>query len=263
MAVSGKHYHRDAKTPGPRMDPPPERDLELPDHSVPVEWLVDFDQSEEARALARITADVELLTELGLAGFAGPGYEKFADILARYGLAVIGSWCRKGKIYTKCADKGYGIPHQGVIPYEDAFELSLETVGKGLSSYRETVLLRHRWDPTRGASIKTYFIGHNLLIFPNIYKRWRREEQRRPLVVDEGELLIERTASGGDDPERCILRDEAVTEALAAVDPKVRPILRYKAQGYPLEEIARRCDLPLSTVKSRLYHLNRKDRGIA
>jgi hypothetical protein len=51
-----------------------------------------------------------------------------------------------------------------------AEELSGETVAKALHYFRENVLMRQRWNASKGASIKTYFIGQSLFQFANVYR---------------------------------------------------------------------------------------------
>jgi hypothetical protein len=41
-------------------------------------------------------------------------------------------------------------------------------------------LLANRWDPKKGASIKTFFIGQCLIRFVNVYNRWRDNDRRNP-----------------------------------------------------------------------------------
>jgi len=239
------------------MEQRPQRDIQPPRRlAVDLDSLIEFDQADSGRQLARLTADVELLTELALNGFEGPSYQRFADILARYGIGVLASWCRTGKIFGKCAEKGSGLTRRD-IPADDAEELALETVACALVSYRKKILMGGRWDPRRGASIKTYFIGHCLLTFPNIYRAWLREEQRRPPV------MAAPPDSALPGPEQTFHERLAVEEFYLGVgDPTLRRVLMDVAAGYSMEDIAYRCGLTVAAVKSRLYHY-RKDRGVA
>ncbi len=61
---------------------------------------------------------------------------------------------------------------------EDAESLADETVVLALIAFRDKVLVPDKWDPAKGASLRTFFVGQCLLQFSNVYKRWRREELR-------------------------------------------------------------------------------------
>lgn len=67
------------------------------------------------------------------------------------------------------------VPRHALYDPENADELANETVAVALNKFRDTNLRRHRWDSTRGATIKTYFIGQCLIRFPNIYRSWLAE----------------------------------------------------------------------------------------
>lgn len=169
------------------MAPPPERNQAGPGPlqpligHVPEHWLHGV-ANAEARGLAELTADRELLDRLMWEGYAGPDYERFADRLARYGYAVVNAWCLKGLIFSRCADKGWTLPRARITP-DDATELAAETVTIALVKFRETVLIPRKWDPAKGASLNTFFVGQCLLRFLNVYRRWHRET--RPLQLAE------------------------------------------------------------------------------
>lgn len=94
------------------MDEPPDpaagRDLQPKNGgSVPASWLNEFADSPEAQ----LVADYELLTEVMFESFNGPAWDKMAERLVAYGLVVMKSWLRRGVIFTRCAEKGWGIRH--------------------------------------------------------------------------------------------------------------------------------------------------------
>ena len=61
---------------------------------------------------------------------------------------------------------------------EEAESLADETIVLALTAFRDKVLVPGKWDPAKGASLRTFFVGQCLLQFSNVYKRWRREELR-------------------------------------------------------------------------------------
>ena len=62
---------------------------------------VDDEQARlAAESLERRQADLELRNDLALADFRGPGWDRSAWELARYGYAVMMAWLKTGKIST-------------------------------------------------------------------------------------------------------------------------------------------------------------------
>ncbi len=47
-----------------------------------------------------------------------------------------------------------------------------EVVTVALAPFRDEVLLPGLWDPAKGASLTTYFVGQCILRFPNVYRSW-------------------------------------------------------------------------------------------
>lgn len=251
------------------MAPPPERKRAGPGMlqplvgHVPEQWVHGVAEAE-AHRLAELTADRDLVDRLMWAGYAGRDYERFADRLARYGYAVIHAWCLKGLIFSRCADKGWTLPRARITP-DDAAELAAETVAIALVKFRETVLIPRKWDPAKGASLNTFFVGQCLLRFLNVYRCWHRETRPLHLAEDsDTDRSFERSDTDlSVDPEhRGLLRVEA-RDALHAIEDELdRAIAVFKAEGRTNAEIAELCQVSLSVVKTRYHRLQqRKDRG--
>jgi hypothetical protein len=123
------------------------------------------------------------------------------------------AWLRQGAIIGKCRERGAGLPEPplGALSRPDvAGELAAETVAKALNTFRNTVLIPGRWNPARGASLKTFFIGQCLIRFPNIYRAWLKTEVHHDLLVDEL-AIFDRPPSGGpptDPAQLAVIRQE-------------------------------------------------------
>lgn len=138
--------------------------------------------------LARLEADKELVLRLGLLGFAGREWDAFVRVLAEYGIQVFRSWLRTGKVFAECRHSG---PRRRFRDADEIAEISGEIVAEAIAGFRNDVLIPSTWDPTKGASLRTYFIGNCKLRFANVYRRWVAEAQRVPLDVDEGKIRAE------------------------------------------------------------------------
>src|SRR5829696_6136984 len=138
-----------------------------PEKVVPIDWPDDPRLAEQAARIDRLAADFDLVTTFGLQGFEGADWDIFEEELAKYGLAVIGGWTRRGVIFGKYFERGFGGLPEPFRDFRDdeVDELALETVGKGLYHFQRDVLRRQRWDYRKGASLRTYFIGQCLSRF--------------------------------------------------------------------------------------------------
>jgi DNA-directed RNA polymerase specialized sigma24 family protein len=147
--------------------------LKLPTHGLEA-----FEQSRAAEHLARLEADAELAAQLMLSQYQGRGWDMFAQALAEYGVQVIGAWVggRERLIFAKCAAKGIGALVPVDYDKDDARGLANETVVRAIAAFREKVLVPGRWRPAKGASLKTFFVGQCLFQFPNVYRKWQREQ---------------------------------------------------------------------------------------
>jgi DNA-directed RNA polymerase specialized sigma24 family protein len=208
--------------------------------------------TKEAERLERLAADIELIDRLMWAGYQGPEWERFRTELARYGIVVLASWIKSGRIFVQCAQRGVrGLRRRpGLV--DDALELAGETNASALSYFRAKVLVPRVWNPTRGASISTFFVGACVLHFPNVYRRWLREagdEQlhptdRDPALVLEDDSLYAR-------PDRQVELVNTVDNAVR--DPMLREIFVLEAKGYTKDEIAAKLDTTAKAVESKLY----------
>lgn len=126
------------------------------------------------RAVERLRGDIELKLALELAGYSGPKWERFRDTLAAYGWAVIRRWCLDGRIFMECRNAGFGGLSRPprTIGRGDADDLATETIAEALNYFRNEVLTKNVWDPTRGASLSTFFVGACKRHFSNVYARW-------------------------------------------------------------------------------------------
>ncbi|WP_433169871.1 RNA polymerase sigma factor [Kribbella sp. CA-247076] len=199
------------------------------------------DDVEGAEQVDRLVADYNLVTMLAFQNFTGLDFEYFQDELAKYGIAVIGSWCRRGLIFHYCKQRGYGglqAPPAGSFDDPGLVEdLVLETVGESLVHFRDDVLVKGRWDYRRGASLRTFFIGQCLMRFPNIYRAWRAHDARPTTVLPVGES-VEFLDRPDPSPDQLVIDMVYGERLLEGMSPRDRKIFRLLADGLKQQEIA-------------------------
>jgi DNA-directed RNA polymerase specialized sigma24 family protein len=213
--------------------------------------------AREAEPLDRLSADVELIDRLMWAGYDGPEWKLFRTALAQYGVAVLYRWTLSGRIFVECERKGLGaLPRRKHHDRDDALGIAGETVARAFLFFRDRVLVKGVWDPARGASVRTYFVGACVLHFPNEYRRalgGERLGQHHSLAGEDDMAIWE-----GSYFSRPDARAELASDFRAIRDTKTREIVLLKADGYAEREIARMLGTSRKAVESRLYRLHQR-----
>jgi hypothetical protein len=223
------------------------------------------DPVERARVrnAQRRLADHALVKELAAADFTGPVFDVAVTEFASYGIAVLMAWMRTGQIFGKCMAKGR--PVSGSTSQwsrDDRLEIAVETTARALKYFLGEVLAPGKWDHSRGATLKTFFIGACLLQFPNEFDRWASEQRR--WGQPEGEQALEYAVVRGDpqwaDPTGdAAVRACTVQERLAEIpDRQTRQAAwLVKAYGASHAEAGEVVGLSADGVEGRLYRLRR------
>jgi hypothetical protein len=228
-------------------------------------WLLEEHLPEDER-LDRLNGDAELVAALRAHEFTGPDYDYVQDQLVRYGVAVLAGWMKRGSIGSMCAEKrlrGVPIEIERKFDYDTAHELAGESVARAVDPFREKVLLPGRWDPRRGAALKTFFVGQCLIQFVEVAKAWVRHEL--PTFEGAGELepeehLTNHLPAVEDD----VIRDRMAHSVLRGVTrPEARRALVMQALGYPVPGIARDLNMTVKAVERMLEYAKQAARRTA
>lgn len=218
--------------------------------------LSEFETSPEANNLARLEADQALLFSVSTEGFEGPAWREVARALAEYGFAVMRAWIRSGVVFQQLRRKGISgktltTPPDGISAH-DAAELAHDSVADGIIHFRDHVLKAGVWDPSRGASIATFFIGDCLLRFPNLYRTWRRHRQELEIAFPED------LSPRDSDPAIEVIGREGVVDLMTRLDERSRRIVLMRARGYSVREIAALTATTTKSVEGRLYRVRHR-----
>lgn len=223
--------------------------------SVPTHWLNEDEHRLEAESVDRITADYQWVQDLALAGFEGARWDFFANELAKYGMAVMGGWMFRGVIWQRCQQRGLGGLQPVGRPFtkDEVDDLTGETVAKALYHFRRDVLMKKKWDPARGASLRTYFVGQCLIRFANIYRRWLGQETRAGHSITAENPWKKVTTPLVDGPEGAALDRVLVRNAMDEVhDSRVRAAMILTSEGKTQAEIAIELEVSKKTVERAL-----------
>lgn len=228
-------------------------------------WLQNEHLSEEER-INRLAGDAELVAELRRAGFRGREWDFLAGVLARYGIAVIGGWMRRGVIGEKLAEKRVQAPTLPQHALNDSLirdEIAVMTVGDALRVFQTDILPNNKWQPNRGAALTSYFIGQCLFRYGNAVQQWQRDN--RPDVNGTGYAIStdphsldevvssQRDRASAADIEDDLVRDETARQAVSnASNPRAARALALEVLGYSDREIAEDLGITPKAVSSLL-----------
>lgn len=134
---------------------------------------------------------------------------------------------------------------------EEAQDLVQETTLKALNNEEKYVA-------------NANFKGWMLTIMRNIFINNYRRNARENTVIDSSEDCFHLNLSqdsGIGTPESCYAMQEIAT-ILAGFPPDFRKPFSMHVAGYKYEEISERLDMPLGTVKSRIFFTRKRLREI-
>lgn len=216
--------------------------------------------AREAESVDRLAADVELIGALMCVQYAGADWLKFREALARYGVAVLCKWILNGQIFRECAAKGFGaIKRRRRVDEDEALGIAGETVAHAIQFFREKVLIPAVWDPAKGASVRTYFVGACILHFPNIYRQVQGGERLEGRLVQDDDEGVPH-ANLAD--VRRFSRPDEVAELMRHYDrlpdEETKVMVRERAEGYTDAEIGERLKTTRKAVETRFYRLHRR-----
>jgi RNA polymerase sigma factor (sigma-70 family) len=246
-----------------RAEIPPDAEVQL----ARAEELAPFTETPAALHLARLEGDVALMMALTAEGFRGPTWERFATALVEYGHAVMMAWIRTRQITRRCREVGIGIPelHPEVeaAMQREAEDLASDTVGRAILHFQNRVLARGAWDPRKGASLKTYFVGNCKLQFANALRDWSRPITNSIKAKTRIAAEIDLRMHHHTDPEQQMIEldlEESVLLRLAGTDETNRCILQLRKEGYDVGEVAELLGTSYKAVESRLSRMRARGR---
>lgn len=224
----------------------------MPDRSLDawVSRLCEQVEEKEAPDLAAIHADSALFNAMATASFCGSLYDRFKLELSRYGVGVLEAWISTGYIFSLTDAQGWSLYPSGRerqdLRRESGVALSLAgiTVAVALKKFHSRALVGGQWHVDGGASLKTYFMGTVIGVFPNEFRRYRKEVDQAginqvSLSSVDARDLDDMTCRDMQNPsDVAIAKVDAVALLADIADPRLRAMVALQADGWTLEEIA-------------------------
>lgn len=189
-------------------------------------------------------------------GFTGAAWAELSTSLAHYAYGVIGAWIGEGTVFAHCRRKQIKVSRGRRFRPDDAEDLLAETVATSVVLFRD-VLAAGQWDPAKGASLSTYFIGHCLMQFSPIYRSWLRGARRDARL--RAALAAPSVPAYAPDPAVVFERGVGYAELLAQIDDALtREIVVLKSRGWTQPQIVAELGVTDGVIEGRLFRLRRK-----
>ncbi len=233
-----------SEAPGAKPPPPGAAERLQQDQWNPHAWAdtagggLTPEEKSQADAIDRRLGDRILIEKLRAAGFEGKEWQTAAEELARYGVDVLGSWVRNGTIYERCAHRRRFItrPPEGALDVAEARSLVNGTVAMALQHFREDVLIPGAWDPAKGASITTYFVGQCLMRFPDTYRPWLNQVRKFERGTDIAKVQLSQSINPVEEDVIISMTNHAALSVVRS--QKAKQAFVMTAMGYTQVHIA-------------------------
>jgi hypothetical protein len=221
------------------------------------------------RLLSRQEADLEAVERLRLAGFKGPVFEDFTADLYRYAWPVMLDGIRTGSIVriqtatphsTITADDRQ-LLHDSPSERED---LALASIGRAIPKFLKS-LKRGQWDPSKGRSLRSYFICACAHAFWEEYDLWsaqRRRHLRAVANLTKDDSIHGRLCDSTEEQEEYRQAIELLLSKAKRKSPELEATLRCMLGGMTACEAASKLGYSERAVEGRLYQFRKTAWGL-
>ncbi len=224
---------------------------------------------ESGRELAgRHAKDAEVVGILRTQGFTGPLFNRFAGRLMEYAWPVMLNWTATDEIFRQARLNRCPVPAGLIVPWtlDDRFEIVADSLLAGIEGFRNNALAGGRWDPAKGASLKTYYVRACIFAFRTVFATWSTERTA---------LRNRQTCTGLDDdpvtaipdqraPDPChtaVIHDEVDRMLPLVKTRELRAALAWRGAGCTQEEAAQLAGLTVKALEGRLARVRTKARA--
>lgn len=202
--------------------------------------------------------DDGVLRSLAAENFEGPTYEAFVEELVKFGLRVCRAWIANGRMHRESAASGRPIgPPPLFMTTIDHSDLAVDTVMEGSRLFRRVALVGRQWSPAHGASLRTYFLGACVQVYPTVYRQWYRQAAVWMPIELTDETVESRPETVVPSVDTQLWLSDALN-SLRESDTRGHAVLRLVASGYTHAEIASVMGCTAKAVERILSRVRRK-----
>lgn len=194
-------------------------------------------ENGEDPPLPSLEKDRQLYEELRRAEFRGPRYEVFAQELWTYGIRTLTAWMRTGSIAHHCHRYNVAFDasetERSILARTSEVReaLAVDSIAKAAPRFVERALHGGEWNPDKGASMFTFFVGGCVMAFGDVFKAWSRKRRREVAAMASGLLdasdfstMHPGQLSLFDDPAETVTSRDTLRRILSEATPEAAAI---------------------------------------
>lgn len=233
----------------------------------------------EAPPAPALERDRQLYAELLRAEFRGPRYDVFAEKLWTYGIRTLTAWMRAGTITGQCHRYNVAFDASEIElsilarSSETREALAVDSIAAAAPRFLQRSLIDGEWNPNKGASMFTYFVGGCVMAFGDVFKAWSRKRRREVELLSSGLLNSGDAAtrfpgqlSLFEDPAETVASRDTLRRILAEATPEAAAICTLMLRHPELNHRqigARLGGMTARAVEGQLHRLRRTAHGLA
>jgi DNA-directed RNA polymerase specialized sigma24 family protein len=180
----------------------------------------------------KLEADRALYERLQRSDFTGWEMDLLREDLWLYGWKCLRAWMKDGTIIAKCGERGIVVPARW--PEVETLtrrgdlrdEVAHDSVERAVRTFTEEYLPSGRWDPGKGATMRTYFIRTCMYAFRDAFKDWSYSYRRNLFASAEPLVGAELYAPYGSYEDTTVFQ-ETIQRILENAGPEARAICGY------------------------------------
>jgi DNA-directed RNA polymerase specialized sigma24 family protein len=221
--------------------------------------------------------DLERVADLARTGFTGPLYQQFADELYLYAYGRLRRKMRTGEIAGLTGKSATPLcmteDELSTLHRDDAVrdQLAVHTIAAAMHVFIKA-LKRGGYRPAahpgrdgRPTTLKSYFFGMCLIVFPREFDSWRAERQDRFLAAAARmppDLVQRALGQTAREPVPEALADlcDRVTGLINSSPPRVRAVMLLTLHEYSQSEIVDLLQVKIGDVENARFRFRQKAR---
>jgi hypothetical protein len=224
-------------------------------------------QDDERRRL--IDTDALIVERVRQAGKGSLEYIELSTTLLEVGVGTLTNLRKNNLLFPALRRHRIAVARPPESWPKDAARVIYLSVCGTVPNFMRRQVLEGGWDPTQGATLKTYFVTASLYGFAGEYRIYCREEvdgHHLEYCVDDVVLLADREQKYGsglpEDPESMAVDRDTLRRLLRPdTDPDLLTILVRTSQHFTQQEIANELGIGEEAVSSRIRRFRRSGRS--
>jgi DNA-directed RNA polymerase specialized sigma24 family protein len=225
--------------------------------------------SDDKPLLSRQEADLAAVERLRLVGYKGPVFEDFAADLYRYAWPVMLDGIRTGRIVriqTATPHSTITIDDRQLLhdSSSEREELALASIARAIPKFIASLKSGH-WDPSKGRSLRSYFICACAQAFWEEYELWsaqRRRHLRAVANLAKDGSMHGRLSDSTEEQQEYRQAVELLLSKAERKSPELEATLRCMLGGMTACEAASKLGYSERAVEGRLYQFRKTAWGL-